>query len=219
MYEPAKGQAVVEREEKGQSKDGNRVRVRPSIIGITQFWHIIEILAQHRHRHHHLWRFINLLRQNQPVEGVLTRAHCGTGRREGGGSGVKVEVLISTSECATQSTDFRITKPNIAFLIRAPRASLSRRAQKPMPQASQKHARIGIRSKGEGKCAWGWCTTADEMCRGSLSRTTVKIVGRRNNEGIACYSVIIVFSYLTLYAYIIWYYEYYMLNVEYKHQQ
>lgn len=37
MYEPAKGQAVVEREEKGQSKDGNRVRVRPSIIGITQF--------------------------------------------------------------------------------------------------------------------------------------------------------------------------------------
>jgi len=28
----------------------------PSIISITQFWHIIEILCQRRH---HLWRFIN----------------------------------------------------------------------------------------------------------------------------------------------------------------
>lgn len=60
-----------------------------------------------------------------------------------------------------------------------------------MPQASQKHARIGIRSEGEGKgtCAWGWCSTADEMCRRSLGPTTVKIVGSRNNEGISCYCV------------------------------
>lgn len=162
-----KGREWGEREGKGQSKDGNRVRVRPSISGITQFWHIIEILAQHRRHphHHHLWRFINLLRQNQPVEGGLTRACSGTERGEGS---VELEVLISTSDCATQSTDFRLTKPNIAFLIRAPRASLSRRAQKPMPQASQNHARIGIRSnwEGKGKCAWGWCSTADEMCRG-----------------------------------------------------
>ncbi|KAM8701352.1 hypothetical protein ACLKA7_005446 [Drosophila subpalustris] len=37
----------------------------------------------------------------------------------GAGRRAKGEVLISTSECATQSTDFRLTKPNIAFLIRA----------------------------------------------------------------------------------------------------